>query len=302
MTTTDTVCVFYDAFHTRDIEAFTRLLFPPAWGAITARIVESGAEMSPEMCPWAPRWSLIPPTVRKGATALETWVKSCLFRAHDCFHQLWGLPIPDPSYSEDAFYSYKRAQMCGEVAVLTLTEFVLAPHLYDTYAELREVLWKRNAIPLLREGPLQGKSTVQVALRLDDILHKKRRPRWVRDSREASAFADDYVPMLEADRRDIDHNWALMKKQEWRPSGAPNARYSQDLDGLELTAWMIDDFYHLVGTDSVVDEALRDFNRERRRKIVLPAGWGLSAAPEPDPMPADVRMAWDLEADRLFGG
>jgi hypothetical protein len=37
---------------------------------------------------------------------------------------------------------------------------------------------------------------------------------------------------------------------------------------------MITDFYHLMDTDPIVDEALRDFNRSRRRSIRLPAGWG----------------------------
>jgi hypothetical protein len=37
--------------------------------------------------------------------------------------------------------------------------------------------------------------------------------------------------------------------------------------------WMIDDFYHLLGTDEKVDTGLAEFNKMRRRKIKLPAIW-----------------------------
>lgn len=79
--------------------------------------------------------------------------------------------------------------------------------------------------------------------------------------------------MLEGDRKAIDHNWKLMKETGWRPTGAPNVRYSPDLDGLELTLWLIEDFFHLLGTDPEVDEPLAAFNRERRAGLVLPKGW-----------------------------
>jgi hypothetical protein len=265
---------FTEAFDTRDVERFLALLFPPTWAGLTARIVESGVEFSDVMCPWAPRWSRIPPTVRRGADVFSTEVKSCLFRVHDCLHQLWGLPIPGQQFTEDDFYLYKRSQMCGEVAVLTLTEFIVAQHFYDTYPSTQALLWSRNAIPMLK-GPLRGKSPLQIALRMDDVLHKKRRPKWVRDHEPSTAFCDDYVPMLEYDRLDIDHNWALMKRAAWTPFGAPDARYSRSLDGLELTTWMITDFYHQMDTDPSIDTGLRDFNRLRRQRIVLPAGWGL---------------------------
>lgn len=265
---------FKKAFETRNVEEFLHLMWPSHWHGVAARIVESGVEFSATMCPWAPKWSKIPPTIRTGKNELETAVKSCIFRSHDCFHQLWGLPIPSSEFSEADFYLYKRAQMCGEVAVLTLTEFVLCNHLYNNHPQIADLIWNRNAIPMLK-GPLDGKSTLQIALRMDDLLHKKRRPKWVRDHKESTAFVDDYVPMLEYDRKDIDHNWSLMKEAKWIPNGAPNARYSSTLDGLELTTWMVNDFYHLLETDSVVDSILRDFNALRRTTITLPEGWGL---------------------------
>lgn len=264
--------LFREAFETRDIERFMALVFPPTWRALAARIIESGATMSDELCAWAPRWSPIPPTVRRGRDELGTWVKSCIFRAHDCIHQLWGLPIPSDAFTEDEFYVYKRAQMCGEVAVLTLTEFVLCASLLERHHDLRPILSERNALPLLA-GPLGGKTTAQIAARLDGLLHKQVRPRWVRDCPTATAFVDDYVPMLAHDRRNVDHNWNLMKQAGWRPIGAPNVRYNPDLDGLELTLWLIDDFFHQLGTDPEVDEPLAAFNRARRAGLELPLGW-----------------------------
>ena len=269
---------FFDAFETRDIETFLKLVFPPTWQGLAARIVETGVTFSTNPNdPWAPRWSKIPPTVRKGPSNYDTCVKSCIYRVHDCIHQLWGLPMPSERFDEDDFYAYKRAQMCGEVAVLTLTEFAFANYWYETAGltqddDLEGILWERNALPMLH-GLLAGKSILQVAQRLDELLHKKTRPRWVREHEGSRLFVEDYVPMLEFDRTNIDHNWKLMKDAQWRPVGAPNSRYSPNLDGLELTQWMVTDFYHLLDTDAEVDVPLRDFNRQRREGIVLPSGW-----------------------------
>lgn len=260
------------AFTTRDLKTFLDLVFPPGWAPITARILESGATMSENCGPWAPRITPVPPTVRTGPTDIATHVKSCLYRAHDCIHQLWGLPIPGESFTPDEFYVYKRAQMCGEVAVLTLTELCLARHWRERWPELAPILDARNALPM-RDRHFADKSTQQIAARLDGLLHRQDRPRWVRDCPHATAFCDDYVPMLEGDRAAIDHNWALMRRTGWRPLGGPNVRYDASLDGLELTLWLIDDFYHLLGTDPVVDQPLAAFNQARRKPLVLPAGW-----------------------------
>lgn len=271
----ETSDLFKDAFYTRDIKEFLHLIFPPEWSAISARIIESGATISLDMCPWAPRWSKIPPTIRKGNNNLETYVKSSLYRAHDCIHQLWGLPIPNNGFSENDLYLYKRAQMCGEVAVLTITEFVLSKYLLETNPLLHDVLMRRNALPMLI-GPLKGRTTAQIAFRPDTLLHKKIRPKWVRDFTPAMEFCNDYEPMLEADRVAIDHNWQLMKNSNisnLNIYNAPNARYSLNTDGLELTIWMIDDFYHLLDTDPVVDSPLAYFNLLRRNAIILPKGW-----------------------------
>ena len=255
----------------RDLAEFLTLAFPPEWGGIRARILETGAEMSAERTPWAPRWSMISPTVRKGTEDLDTATKSVIFRVHDCLHQLWGLPHPTAFSQEDFFY-YKRAQMCGEVAVLTLTEFVYCDHLRRLYPEIASLIYSRNAVPLL-ETHLAGKSVAQIAMRLDDLLHKKSRPLWVRNDPIATAFVEDYVPMLETDRHQIDGNWNAMKEANWLPVGAPKAKFGPGLDGLELTVWMIDDFHHLLSSSPDVDWPLAHFNRERRRQLVLPPGW-----------------------------
>jgi hypothetical protein len=266
---------FKKGYQTDNIEEFVQCVFPDEWKAVGARIIESGAEFTPN-CTWAARWSKIPMTVRVGKTEDETILKSCIYRIHDCLHQLWGLPVPTGKFSEDEFYLFKRAAMCGEVAVLTLTEFVFADFVYQTFPEYRDCIWERNAIPLKVFGPLKNKTTVEIAMRLDGLLHKKIRPRWVRESDVATRFCDDYVPMLEGDRSNLDQHWKSMKDADWIPTNAPNCRYDSNLDGLELTIWMIEDFEHLLRTDNRVDEALMRFNRERRGSITLPDNWFLT--------------------------
>ena len=143
---------FDQAFNTTDIEEFMSLTFPPSWSAVAARILESGADMSIKE-EWAPRWSGIPMTLRRGDTATETAIKSCMFRVHDCLHQLWGLPIPSLGFTDDERFLFKRAGMCGEVATLVLEEFAYCSWLYDAFPDLREFLMGRNALPLMKDGP-----------------------------------------------------------------------------------------------------------------------------------------------------
>lgn len=254
-----------------DIEVFLQLALPPEWAGIGARILESGAEFSPTPCSWAPRWSPIPLTVRRGRNDLETAAKSVIYRVHDALHQLWGLPHPG-SFSEDDRYYFKRVQMCGEVAVLTLTEFVYVSRLAEAYPELQALLHSRNALPLLR-SVLRGADAHRIAARLDGLLHRGIRPAWVRNDPVATAFADDYIPMLEADRAQVDVNWNLMRDAQWTPHNAPRAAFGRNLDGLELTLWMIDDFNHHLCSQDEVDVALMHFNRQRRRALKLPEGW-----------------------------
>lgn len=271
------------AYHTRDLYEFLTLVFPVEWTPIVARIIESGAEYR-ETDKFAPRWSSIPFTQRvsKRGDVNESYFKSIIFRVHDCLHQLWGLPIPDAAFDEDAYYQFKRMWMCAEVSVLTLTEFVYCQWMYDTQPHLRQYLEHRNTLLFKNTTELKHKSPVQLAARLDQLLHKKIVPKWVRDNVHAREFVADYVPMLQEDRVNIDHNWALLKAQKDKGYLAqlPNQRYSKALDGLELTQWMVTDFYHLLNTDAEVDEALAAFNRERRRHVNLPDTWN---APPPAP-------------------
>lgn len=278
------------AYHASTIEELLSVL-PPEWSGIAARIIESGVELSPTICWWSPRWSPISPTIRKSKGIIdptlhghflevaqnnlnfETMMKSVIYRIHDCIHQLWGLPIHTEAFSEEEFYIYKRAVMCGEVAVLTLTEFAFVKSLCNRWPGMTDILDKRNALVMWREC-FSHSNLVQIAQRLDGILHKKVRPHWLRNNAAATAFADDYVPMLEGDRAGCDRNWDKMKASNWIPHGAPNTRYNPKLDGLELTTWMIEDFNHLINTDPKIDEALRDFNRARRRTMTPPIGWG----------------------------
>ncbi len=103
---------------------------------------------------------------------------------------------------------------------------------------------------------------------------KKIRPLWVRENEHAMKFCDDFVPMLQEDRDNIDWNWKILfHEKESFFKNLPNQRYSNELDGLELTAFMIDDFYHLLNTDSEIDKGLMNFNKNRRSKIHIPKDW-----------------------------
>jgi hypothetical protein len=263
----------YDVFA---IEDFLELALPPEWSGIRARILETGATMSPTPCLWAPRWSQIPPTKRVGRCDDESRMRSVIFRVHDCLHQLWGLPHPGDLNSAGDYQYYKRAQMCGEVTVLTLCEFVYAKWLYDSFPELGMWIEGRCAVRMLAKA-LKGKTTTQVAHRLDEFLHKKRIAPWVRNDEHASAFAEYYTPMLQRDRENIDACWAAMQAEPAWPAeylrNAPKARFADTLNGSELIAWMIADFEHLLWTSAEPDWALVNWNRARRGKIKLPSAW-----------------------------
>ena len=263
------------AYETKDLHEFLQLVFPDEWKPIAARIIESGAEYR-ETDKFAPRWSSIPFTNRlsKKGDINETYFKSIIFRVHDCLHQLWGLPVFS-TFDEEAYYQFKRMWMCAEVSVLTLTEFVYCEWLYDTQIHLRSYLENRNTLLFKNTTELKNKSPVQIATRLDSLLHKKINPKWVRENPHAVEFVNDYVPMLEQDRVNIDHNWKLLLQQEDKSyfENLPNQRYSKELDGLELTQWMITDFYHLLNTDEKIDTALSEFNKKRRQLVNLPDTW-----------------------------
>jgi len=258
-----------------NLKEFLFEVFPDEWYPIAARILESGAEFG-DTDKFAPRWSPIPYTIRKSnkGDEMETYLKTVIFRVHDCIHQLWGLPIPK-SFDIESKYMFKRMWMCAEVAVLTITEFIYCQWLYDTQPYLRIFLENRNTLLFKSTTELRNKSPVQLAARLDQLLHKKIRPKWVRDNKYAMIFLDDYVPMLEQDRKNIDHNWELLCEQDDKSylNYIPNQRYNSNLDGLELTQWMIADFYHQINTDNEIDIELAEFNKNRRKKVQLPNSW-----------------------------
>lgn len=265
--------IFNTAANTTEINTFLELIFPEEWRPAGSRILESGVTISKELCEWAPRLSPIPFVIKTAKTQLEADFKTCMYRIHDCFHQLWGLPIPSKKFTEEEFYNYKKAQLCGEVAVLTISEFLLAQKLLEKYPLLEPFIIKRCAVPMLN-GPLKYKSPVEIGMRLDELLHKKIRPYWARNDIYSTKFADYYVPMLEDDRKGVDHNWACMKQSNWSFENAPNTPYNKNLSGLELTIWMIEDFFHQTKTGIEIDIQLMEFNQQRRKKITFPEGWG----------------------------
>ena len=263
----------YNAFHSENLYDFMDSLFPYNWGGVKARIIETGVKLSKVPQPWLIGVSDINLTVKSGNTYIQTLVRSCLFTAHDCFHNLWGLPFID-NFSKNSLNIFKKAQMSGEVAVLCVTEFILAKQLQKKHPELTYIIGQRNAVPMISNGEvLYQLSPRDLAGRLDEILHAKMNQLWVRESKTASAFFDDYVPMLQRDRDNIDENWDIMKRENFIPNGLPNVRYSKNMSGSQLTQWMIDDFMHLRSSDEHIDYDLAEFNHKRRAAMKVPSDW-----------------------------
>lgn len=263
------------AFHCKDLETFMRMVFPEKWDPIIARILETGAYFE-ETDKFAPRWTSLPFTLRKSKTGdeAETHFKSMIFRVHDCLHQLWGLPVPK-KWDEDEFYYLKRMWMCAEVAVLTLTEFFYCQWLYDTQPHLRKYLVDRNTLLFKNTTLLRDRTPLETANILDELLHKKIQPKWVRENKHGLLFVEDYVPMLEQDRLNIDWNWHLLLEQENKDylQHIPTQRYNRTKTGREFTEWMIKDFHDVLETGTDVDWGMAQFNQGRRHKVNLPDGW-----------------------------
>ncbi|MEM7155661.1 MAG: hypothetical protein AAF799_22620 [Myxococcota bacterium] len=263
----------YRAFETDDIEEFLSLALPPAWKGVASRILESGVTLAASGGPWCPGWTPVPLTLRGEGEDLQTRVtRSVMYRVHDCLHNLW--PQPHPQRTEAGRIAYKRIQMAGEVAVLTLTEFGYGEWLFDTYPQLRPVVAPRVAVGL-RKGLFRHLSLEQIAHRIADILHMGKEYAWARDNPEVQSWLDYYGPMLAADRALVDRCWAAIHAHDWQPpADAPSARTGMELTGRETTAWMVQDFDHLVRSHAAPDWGLVRLNRARRADIQLPGQWG----------------------------
>jgi hypothetical protein len=281
------------AFYAQTAEAFLLEAFPRHWGALVARIIETGAEFSQtmDMNGFAPGWSSIPETIRysKSGNEEETYFKSMIFRVHDFMHQLWGLPVPHNLNDDKEREYFKRMWMCAEVSVLTVVEFFYCQWLFDTQPHLRQFLIARNTLLFKRTTELRNKTMEQTALRLDQLLHKKTKPRWVMENKHGVEFLRDFVEMLEYDRVNIDHDWRLLRDQSDTSylMDLPNQSYSEHLDGVELTSWMIRHFEHLLDTSTRIDRGLQKFNCERRKNVKLPHDWNNApvSAPKHTPPP-----------------
>lgn len=261
------------AFESTDIEEFLALALPPAWKGVASRILESGATLSPPGGPWCPGWTTVPLTLRgDGEDAQTRAVRSVMYRVHDCLHNLW--PQPRPLRSEKGRVAYKRVQMAGEVAVLTITEFSYGEWLFDTFPPLQRVIEPRVAVGL-RKGLFRHLSLEQIAHRINDILHMGKDYAWAREDTDVRAWVEYYGPMLAADRALIDRCWLAINAHDWSPpDNAPSARTGMGLTGRETTSWMVRDFEHHVRSDADPDWGLVRLNRARRAEIQLPGEWG----------------------------
>lgn len=265
---------FYLAFKSVDLKDFMTHIFPLNWKGVVARIIETGVKFSTDPNePWLIGVSDIQKTKKTGTTYIESLIKSVLFTSHDCFHQLWGLPYIE-NFDDKDFNFFKKAQMCGEIAVLTITEFILAKQLKKRCSELANLIDKRCSTAMMNYGePLYHLSPVQLAVRLDELLHKKITPDWIVGNKWGEEFLEHYVPMLQRDRDNIDNNWEIMKKHKFIPNAMPNVRYSGQMTGLELTQWMIQDFMHIRNSDENIDYELAEFNSNRRKRYKIPTEW-----------------------------
>lgn len=265
---------FYKAMNSGDLANFMREIYPLNWGGLIARIIETGVKFSDDPNePWLIGVSNINKTYKTGTTFIDSLLKSVLFTSHDCLHQLWGLPNIK-NFDDEDFNFFKRAQMCGEITVLTITEFILAKQLKKRCPELEGIIDKRNSTAMMKYGgPLYHISPVQLAARLDELLHKKITPDWIMGSEDGEKFLKHYVPMLQRDRDNIDANWEIMKKYNFIPNAMPNTRYSRKMTGLELTQWMIEDFMHIRNSDEIIDYELAEFNAQRRKRYPVPTEW-----------------------------
>jgi hypothetical protein len=89
----------------------------------------------------------------------------------------------------------------------------------------------------------------------------------------------------------IEHDWQLLKEQHAAKEDAylqqmANQSYSETLNGMELTSWMIKHFEHLMDTSTRIDVGLKEFNRGRRNHVRLPKGWNQAPVEAPKHTPA----------------
>lgn len=282
------------AYNETDLETFMRMTFPPHWESLIPRILETGA-IYEETSKFAPRWSPIPFTRRFGSAGKETSLKSIIFRVHDCLHQLWGLPIPkigdDEKKNEKERISFKKMWMCAEMTVLTIIEFFYTQWLYDTQPYLREFLEKRNTLLFKHTTQLSNASMEETAIVLHQMLYEAcddidKLSLWIRENEYAMIFYKDFSEMFRQDRKNIDCNWVLLMQQEDKKylQNVPHQTYDKDLDGLQLTLWMIKHFNIMLGTGHDIDVGLMKYNQSRRQSVNLPDTWNDGIMPgEPSP-------------------
>jgi len=172
---------------------------------------------------------------------------------HDLFHQISPVEVSG-KYDEDSRVQFKKSSMCGEVAVLYLTEFRYAEALAEAKPEWEEDIRERKSLPLLdlmrRKGVLAWED--QVAC-LDNLLYGDSFFPFLQGEPEVKDFIEDYWSMFERDRGFLDHNWELLKGDKWEPKRVIS--YDPTLNHLELTKHMVKIFLYI---QMVMDVRLRE--------------------------------------------
>jgi hypothetical protein len=276
MNSSETYNLIYQAFNTRDLEIFMNLMFPKSWKPVIYTILESGAIMSKDNCHWAPKWSMVPPTIRGNLqeNELDCMVRSCIFRVHDCIHNLWGLHMPGNMYSELDRINYKKSQMAGEIAVLGITEFVYCRHLLDMHPSLHKIIIERDAIKMT-QGVMKNGSLDSIVLKLNQILYENIYPSWINSDVNTLNFINYYRPMLERDRQGVDNNWEILKINRQIQNNCSDDKYDNTLTGGELSLWMCRNFNMILNDKSKkLSSNVVEKNRMlRNASNVFPDNW-----------------------------
>jgi len=270
---------FYYAYETDCILTFCNIMMGPSWSGIVARIMENGAQFNKHnKIDWLPGWSSISMTkkISKTNDSDEAIFKSLVYRFHDIIHNIWVFPNLKITSPKDEFL-YKKIQMAGEVATLTITEFFWLSNLHrEVPYKWKVFIEKRNAhkiygVPIKEEIIYDVGDYVSLMVGEGSI-------KGAFSGTASEDFASDYFRMLEEDRSMIDENLSLIKMNNWSPSANKfyiPSRYDYDISEKKLVRSMLRNFMkYFENKRTSFNNSLRFSNLNRRYAMnPFPSGW-----------------------------
>lgn len=240
----DTSYRFIRALDLHPVGFLTEIL-PPEWENVRDVIVNTGANWS-DSHEWCPGWTNIPRTVRGDLPTKFTTsaARSALFRAHDFLHQLWAIPTDYENYRD-----YDLIQICGEIVVLYLTEWLLIDSLkVSTDWGMWAYLDSRRQKTVLGKGKLSSQVHLHNLCCLYEAFVSSpsstcyvngsvyvcpRYYKWYREILQADV-------LMTANNREIFQNG-------WRPGGVVvDHPYPKSGDAKEMLEFMWNDFMCIV--------------------------------------------------------